>query len=72
MIQLTKDSIRSFYYNVEQNDYFYQDNGERVPDELRKSFNTTVFRRSSSSGRPKISNAELSAKLAKFGLKLDD
>ena len=47
MISVTNKNIREFCYDSERDDYYYKDNGERVPDKLRKGFNLTVFRRSS-------------------------
>jgi hypothetical protein len=47
MIQLSKSSTREFLYNSEKDDYFYKDNGQRVPDNVRDGFRTTVFHQSS-------------------------
>lgn len=46
MIQVTKNRIQEFYHCPEKDDYFYTESHIRVPDELRKGFNTTIFRRS--------------------------
>ena len=47
MISVTNSDIREFCFDSERDDYYYKDNGERVPDKLRKGYNLTVFKRSS-------------------------
>jgi hypothetical protein len=47
MIQLSKSGTHKFLYDSEKDDYFYKDNGQRVPDNVRDGFRTTVFRQSS-------------------------
>jgi hypothetical protein len=47
MIEVTKSNVRDFYYDTDRDDYFYKDDGERVPDRLRKGFQTTIFKCSS-------------------------
>lgn len=47
MIKLSHGDLRSYDYDFEKNDYFYRDNGERVPNNKRTGFHTSVFLQSS-------------------------
>jgi hypothetical protein len=71
MIQVTRNNIRYIYYDTDRDDYFYKDDNQRVPDNLRKGFETTVFRRSSYNPLAHhASNAELEQMMADLNIKI--
>jgi hypothetical protein len=47
MLSLTKEGLQEIVYDSDRDDYFYKKSGDRVPDNLRRGFYTTVFRQSS-------------------------
>ncbi len=71
MIEVTKNNVRDFYYDTDRDDYFYKDNDERVPDRLRKGFQTTVFKRSSYNPLAHhASNTELEQMMEELNIKI--
>jgi hypothetical protein len=71
MIEVTKNNVRDFYYDIYRDDYFYKDNDELVPYGLRIGFETTVFKRSSyNPSAHHASNEELEKMMEELNIKI--
>ena len=66
VIQVTKSSIRDVYFDEARQDYFYRDDDNRVPDTLREGYQTTVFKRSSSTKSNPYTQEEVKHRNAKL------